>query len=245
MDDKKKKRCTAIILSAGQGRRMGKTVQKQYLELLGKPVIYYSLAVFQKSEIIDDIILVTGRDDMEYVGREIVQKYQITKVDTIVAGGKERYNSVWQGLKVLADTQTGLLKPNKDGYVFIHDGARPLVDEAILARGYETVEKYGACVAGMQSKDTVKLVDSDGFARETPKREYVWVVQTPQIFRVPLIIEAYSRLMREEYIQVTDDAMVAEKMLNTPVKLFPGSYENIKITTPEDMEMAEVFLNRR
>ncbi len=214
---------------------MGGSVQKQYMELNGKPVIYYSLAAFQKSAIIDDIILVTGREELEYAGREIVQKYHFTKVDSVVAGGKERYDSVWQGLKALGDIQA-------DGYVFIHDGARPLVDGQMLLRGYETVEKYGACVAGMPSKDTVKLVDGEGFAKETPDRECVWAVQTPQIFRASMIVEAYSKLMREEYIHVTDDAMVVEKMLDVPVKLFRGSYENIKITTPEDMGIAGLFL---
>lgn len=251
-DMEEKKRCTAIVLSAGQGKRMGGPVQKQYIELNGKPVIYYSLMAFQKSEIIDDIILVVGREQLEYVRQEIVEKYHIAKVDTIVAGGKERYDSVWQGLKVLADTEDGLA-----GYVFIHDGARPFVDENILIRGYEMAEKYGACVAGMPSKDTVKLVDEDTFARETPERKYVWTIQTPQIFEVPLIVEAYSRLMRENYmmsrevlqkenyIHVTDDAMVVEQMMQVPVKLFEGSYENIKITTPEDLEIAQTFLDRK
>lgn len=238
MERKEKKHCTAVVLSAGRGKRMGGSVQKQYMELNGKPVIYYSLAAFQKSAIIDDIILVAGREELEYAGREIVQKYHFTKVDSVVAGGKERYDSVWQGLKALGDIQA-------DGYVFIHDGARPLVDEQMLLRGYETVEKYGACVAGMPSKDTVKLVDGEGFARETPDRECVWAVQTPQIFRASMIVEAYSKLMREEYIHVTDDAMVVEKMLDVPVKLFRGSYENIKITTPEDMGTAGLFLARK
>lgn len=231
-----KKHCTAIVLSAGQGKRMGSSVQKQYIDLHGKPVIYYSLMAFERSAIIDDIILVVGKEQTGYVRSEIIEKYQITKVRAIVPGGKERYDSVWQGLKALADTE---------GYVFIHDGARPFVDEEILTRGYSTVEKYRACVAGMPSKDTVKLVDTDIFAKETPERKYVWAVQTPQIFDTFLIKEAYSRLMREECINVTDDAMVVEQTMNVPVKLFEGAYENIKITTPEDLEIAKVFLERK
>lgn len=228
-----KKRCTAVVLSAGQGKRMGASVKKQYIELEGKPVIYYTLKAFQESEVIDDIVLVVGKDQISYVNDEIVQKYHFTKVNTIVEGGKERYDSVWQGLKAIAD---------QAGYVFIHDGARLFVNEDILKRGYETVDEFGACVAGMPSKDTIKLIDDNGFAVNTPERKYVWMVQTPQIFKTSLIVEAYSRLMREECINVTDDAMVVERMMEMPVKLFEGSYENIKITTPEDLEIAEVFL---
>lgn len=240
-----KKRCTAIVLLAGQGKRIGASVQKQYIELNGKPVIYYTLKAFQESEVIDDIVLVVGKGQIPYVSDEIVRKYHFTKVDAIVEGGKERYDSVWQGLKVIADREEGLVAAGQGGYVFIHDGARLFVNEDILKRGYETVDEFGACVAGMPSKDTVKLIDDNGFAVNTPERKYVWVVQTPQIFKTSLIIEAYSRLMREECINVTDDAMVVEQVMGMPVKLFEGSYENIKITTPDDLEIAEAFLNEK
>lgn len=227
--------CTAVVLSAGQGKRMESSVQKQYIELKGKPVIYYSLKVFEDSPVIDDIVLVVGSGQKEYVLKEIVEKYQLLKVKTVVCGGKERYHSVWQGLNAL---------PEKNGYVFIHDGARPFVDEGILRRAYETVEKYRACVAGMPSKDTIKLVDDETFALETPKRKYMWIVQTPQVFETDLILDAYSRLMREDCVNVTDDAMVVEQMMQVPVKLFEGSYENIKITTPEDLTVASAFLEK-
>lgn len=240
-----KRHCTAIVLAAGQGKRMGTSVQKQYIELEGKPVIYYTLRTFQESALIDDIILVVGKGQIAYVRDEIVEKYRFTKVDTIIEGGKERYNSVWQGLKALKDTQDGSVCNLDEAYVFIHDGARLFVDEAILRRGYDTVTEHRACVAGMPSKDTVKLVDDDAFALQTPQRKYVWAVQTPQVFEASLIIEAYSKLMREQYINVTDDAMVVEQMMDVPVKLFEGSYENIKITTPEDLEVAKVFLGRK
>lgn len=242
-----KKNCTAIVLSAGQGKRMGSSVQKQYIELYERPIIYYSLKAFQESEIIDDIVLVVGNGQEGYVRRDIVERYGITKVKAIVPGGKERYDSVWQGLKAIAEgmpAEEGDI-PAPEGYVFIHDGARPFVDEEMLRRGYEAVERYGACVAGMPSKDTVKLVDGERFAKETPEREFVWMVQTPQIFATSLIMEAYSKLMQEDSIKVTDDAMAVEQMTNTPVKLFEGSYENIKITTPEDLDIAKVFLRRK
>lgn len=238
-----KKRCTAIVLAAGQGSRMGTKVQKQYLEIEERPVLYYSLAAFEQSEIIDDIILVVGEGQIDYCRKEIVERFHFTKVDTITVGGSERYESVYKALCVMEDDD--MQTPNRDGYVFIHDGARPFVDEAILERAYDAVEKYSACVVGMPSKDTIKVADADRFAQETPDRKYLWMIQTPQVFEVSLIKEAYFKLMRESYIQVTDDAMVVEQMLGTPVKLVEGSYENIKITTPEDLPVAELFVRLR
>lgn len=243
MKKAEKKDCTAIVLSAGQGKRMGTSVQKQYIELQGKPIIYYTLSVFQKSEIIDDIILVVGKDRLKYVQEEIVRKYHFTKVKTVVEGGHERYASVWQGLK--AREYDKYYENIQDGYVFIHDGARPFVDEEMLERAYDTVRKYKACVAGVPSKDTIKLINEEQFAVTTPEREYVWAVQTPQVFEKTLIFEAYARLMEEECVHVTDDAMVVEQMMRLPVKLFEGSYENIKITTPEDLDIARIFLSKK
>lgn len=240
---KRKKHCTAIVLSAGQGKRMGTDVQKQYIELFGKPIIFYTLSAFQNSSIIDDIILVAGHGQEDYVYRDIVWKYGFTKVKSIVPGGNERYASVWQGLKVVKSGVLG--EESLEGYVFIHDGARPFVDDAILERAYETVNENRACAAGMPSKDTVKLADDEQFAVTTPERKYVWMIQTPQVFEASLIIEAYFRLMGEEYINVTDDAMVVEQMMEFPVKLFEGSYENIKITTPEDLAIAKIFLTNK
>lgn len=243
MKKEEKKNCTAIVLSAGQGKRMGASVQKQYIELQGKPIIYYTLSVFQKSEIIDDIILVAGKDQLKYVQEEIVRKYHFTKVKTVVEGGHERYASVWQGLK--AREYDKYYENIQDGYVFIHDGARPFVDEEMLERAYDTVRKYKACVAGVPSKDTIKLINEEQFAVTTPERKYVWSVQTPQVFEKTLIFEAYARLMEEECVHVTDDAMVVEQMMHLPVKLFEGSYENIKITTPEDLDIARIFLSKK
>lgn len=226
-----KAKCTAIVLAAGQGKRMGTKVQKQYLEISGKPVLFYSLDVFQKSDIIDDIILVVGENQEEYCQKEIIEKFHITKVRKIVKGGLERYYSVWNGLQTISE----------DGYVFIHDGARPFVTEAILSRAYETVQKEKACVVGMPVKDTIKIADDETYAKQTLDRSHVWMIQTPQVFETSLIKKAYSLLMKQEIIQVTDDAMVAESMLQKKVKLVEGSYENIKITTPEDLKIAEIF----
>ena len=229
-----KKKCTAIVLAAGQGKRMGTKVQKQYLEIDGKPVLYYSLHAFEKSEIIDEIILVVGENQSEYCKDEIVSKYGIGKVKKIVQGGAERYHSVWNGLHEVDD----------EGYVFIHDGARPFVDEEILTRAYKDVQKCKACVIGMPVKDTIKLADRDGFVNETPKRSLLWMIQTPQVFESGLVKKAYALLMEQKSIQVTDDAMVVEQMMGHKVKLTEGSYENIKITTPEDLDIAEIFVKK-
>lgn len=229
-----KEKCTAIVLAAGQGKRMGTKVQKQYLEIQGKPVLYYSLEAFQNSPLIDEVILVVGENQKEYCQEAIVDKYGISKVTKYVQGGAERYHSVWNGLQEI----------EHDGYVFIHDGARPFINNEILNRVYEEVSVHKACVVGMPVKDTIKIADANRFAKETPNRSFVWAVQTPQVFDISLIKEAYAKLMENENIPVTDDAMVAEQMLGIKVKLVEGSYENIKITTPEDLIIAESFLKK-
>ena len=228
------KKHTAIVLAAGKGSRMQSAVPKQYLELCGKPVLYYSLAAFEES-FVDEIILVTGKDDISYCKEQIVERYGFQKVTKIIDGGAERYLSVYQGL----------LAAEEADYVYIHDGARPFVDAAILSDAKACVEQYQACVAGMPVKDTIKIVDTEDFAKETPERKYVWQVQTPQVFSYALVREAYDMLMEDQdAYSVTDDAMVVETMLNYPVKLFQASYKNIKITTPEDLQIAELFVQR-
>lgn len=229
------KRHAAIVLAAGKGSRMKSDIPKQFLRIDGKPVIYYALRAFEDS-FIDEIVLVTGEGQQEYCRTEIVEKYGFHKVSKIVAGGKERYDSVYRGLCEL----------DQADYVYIHDGARPFVDSHILANAKRCVEQYEACAAGMPVKDTIKIVDEETFVAETPLRKYVWQIQTPQVFSYPLIREAYERLYIEEnLISVTDDAMVVEYMMKKPVKLFEGSYENIKITTPEDLPVAEELLKNR
>lgn len=229
----RREKCTAIVLSAGQGKRMGTKVQKQYLEIEGKPVLYYSLHAFEQSPIIDEIILVVGDNQTEYCKEQIVSKYHISKVKKIVQGGAERYHSVWNGLQEVTE-----------GYVFIHDGARPFITEDIISRAYEEVVQCKACVVGMPVKDTIKISDSEGYAESTPDRNLLWMIQTPQVFEAALIREAYGRLMQQEEIRVTDDAMVVEQMLGSKVKLVKGSYENIKITTPEDLQIAILFVGK-
>mgnify|MGYP005770141623 FL=1 len=234
-----RKRCTAIVLAAGQGRRMGSKIQKQFLELKGNPVLYYSLAAFQDSPLIDSMILVTGAAEIPYVQTEIVEKYGFSKVRAVIEGGTERYASVWKGLQALED---GMTEEEKDGYVFIHDGVRPFIHEEILSRAFDAVEKYHACVVGMPSKDTVKLADTGDFVAMTPARSLVWSIQTPQVFDFRLAYRAYAELAESGRTDVTDDAMIVEAFTDTRVRLVEGSYENIKITTPEDLKIAEAFL---
>ena len=235
-----KKRCTAIVLAAGQGKRMGTKIQKQFLDLCGKPVLWYALHAFEKSAIIDDVILVTGKELVEYCRQNIVEKYGFVKVRAVVTGGAERYHSVWNGLRTLEDLH--------DHIVFIHDGARPFVDEAMIERAYQETVKSGACVVGMPVKDTIKIADENGYIASTPRRSLVWQIQTPQVFDAELIVPAYQQIIEREQelvangVQITDDAMVVETMCAHPVKLVQGSYENMKLTTPEDLNVAETFL---
>lgn len=217
-----------------QGREKECTVkiQKQFLEIQGYPVLYYSLRCFQESPLIQDIILVTGEESISYCKEEIVQKYGFTKVSAVIPGGKERYDSVYAGLCECRDCE----------YVLIHDGARPFVTEEILKRGLQKVKETGACVIGMPSKDTVKLSDEEGYVKETPNRKCVWTIQTPQIFSYSLIREAHDSIRQKDMSKITDDAMVVEQETGAKVALAEGSYQNIKITTPEDLDIAEAFL---
>lgn len=228
---------TAIVLAGGRGKRMNSAIPKQFLTIQDKPVLYYSLRAFETS-FIDSIILVASEDDREYCQREIVEKYHFDKVKKIVSGGKERYHSVLNGIKAAEDCD----------YIFIHDGARPFVTQDMLKRLFDCVKTDRACVAGMPVKDTIKIADESGYIASTPKRDLVWMIQTPQVFSYDLIKKAYLLLEENEYsllekgISITDDAMVVETLLGEKVKLVEGSYRNIKITTPEDLAVAEGFL---
>lgn len=236
----KDRRCIAVVLAAGQGKRMGTKVQKQFLMLQGKPVIWYSLHAFESSPLIDEVIFVTGEDLTEYCRKEIVEQYDFRKICAVVAGGAERYHSVHHGLQAIEHPEGSV--------VFIHDGARPFLTEEIIERAYEETCRSGACVVGMPVKDTVKIADEAGFIHATPKRSLVWQIQTPQVFDADLIVPAYQEVIRREQelleqgIQITDDAMVVEEICSHTVKLVEGSYENIKLTTPEDLKIAAAFL---
>ena len=226
-----KQKYTAIVLAAGSGKRMNSKVHKQYLIIQDRPVLYYSLKAFEDSAV-DEIVLVVGKGEEKFCRKEIVDKYGISKVKAIVEGGKERYHSVFEGLKQTSDAD----------YVLIHDGARPFVNQDIIRRCMQEVQKYQACVVGMPVKDTIKIVDEEGYAKQTPDRKNVWMIQTPQTFSYALIYEAYEEMLKTEDTAITDDAMVLERIKGKKSKLIEGSYRNIKITTPEDLLIANVYL---
>lgn len=228
----------AVVLSAGSGKRMKSDIPKQYMNLLGKPVIYYSLKAFQDCGF-SSIVLVCGKDDIDYCRHEIIEKHNLSGVTAIVAGGKERYHSVYQGLKAISEAD----------YVFIHDGARPMINEDIIRRLQDAVIETGVAVAGMPVKDTINIVDSSNNIESTPERKYVWQVQTPQCFSFPIIYEAYEKIVTDEVAgvdipPVTDDAMVLSYVSAQKVKMVEADYRNIKITTPEDLSIAELFLSK-
>jgi len=225
-----------IVLAGGKGSRMQSDIPKQYMELLGKPLLYYSLKAFEDSDV-EQVVLVTAEGDEEYCRKELVERFGFTKVVAIVAGGAERYASVWNGLKCL--------KEQEPEYVLIHDGARPLVTVELINRLITETEQYNACVAGMPVKDTIQMTDERGTITLTPKRDSLWTAQTPQSFAFSLAYDAYEQLMQEEEIRVTDDAMVVGLYHDIPIQMVRGSYTNIKVTTPEDLVLAEAFLKKR
>ena len=229
-------RIGAVILAGGRGSRMHSDIQKQYMLLDGRPLSAYALEAFERS-CADDLVLVTGAGEAEFVQKEILPPLGLTKLRSIVTGGKERYHSVYEGLKALRNCD----------YVLIHDGARPLVTEAVISRAVQAAVQNDACVVGMPVKDTIKVADAHGFAESTPDRSLLWQVQTPQAFAYPLVRGAYDRLMADETLQkgITDDAMVVEHLSGTKVRLVEGSYENLKVTTPEDLVLAEALLKKR
>ena len=218
---------------------MGGSVPKQYLPLYDRPVIYYSLKAFEDCDAVDDAVLVVASEkDREDCFSDIIKKYGIKKVSDIILGGNERYESVWRGLSFIRQ------KPPE--YVMIHDGARCLIDEATIMRTLFDAKSYGAAVASVPVKDTIKRVDEDGFSEETIDRSALRQMQTPQTFKFSLIYEAYEKLMKEtKPPAVTDDAMVFELMSGGKVYLSDGDYDNIKLTTPTDMYVAEAILKKR
>jgi len=225
-----KTKYTAVVLAAGSGSRMKSKVKKQFMDMLGRPLIYYALKQFEDSPV-DEIILVTGEDAISYCKEQIVEFYGFKKVVQIVAGGKERYHSVYNALKVA-----------KGDYVLIHDGARAFIDQDMIARAMTGVEEYKACVIGMPVKDTIKVVDEEGYAVSTPNRSTLWQVQTPQCFVTEEIRNAYEKMMSTSQAGITDDAMVMEQYGCRKIKLLEGSYNNLKMTTPEDILVGEMIL---
>ena len=230
-------RCAAVVLAGGSGSRMGGNTPKQYLLLDGKPLIWYSLHAFEESPV-EEVVLVVRPGETELCRRNLVEPFGFRKIRAVVEGGKERFHSVFAGLQALKGRGYDL--------VAIHDGARPMVSQEVIARTFQAAEEYGACVAAVPVKDTIKRADDDGFAAETLPRNLLWSVQTPQTFRFDLCLQAYETMMARPEFQVgiTDDAMVVEQFTDTRVRLVMGDYKNLKVTTPEDLPAAERYLEQ-
>lgn len=221
---------SAIIVAAGNGRRMGSQTKKQFLLLDGREVLAHTVGRFEHFSKIQEIIIVTGRNNLDDV-RVMVNTYHWKKAVSIVPGGKERQDSVKCGLKAMSP---------KAQIALIHDGVRPFVTEDMIERSIEGAQKYGGCVLGVAAKDTIKICDENGMVLETPRRSNLWHIQTPQTFRKELIEMAYDKAEAEGFLG-TDDASVAE-FAGIKIKVLQGSYENIKITTKEDLRVATCFL---
>lgn len=230
------RKTTAIIMAAGRGSRMHADKNKVYLELHGKPIMNYSIEAFERSNI-DEIIIVVSPGDEEYVLENVVKKNAYQKVCKIVPGGRERFESVYFGIR--ACQQQG-----EEHYIFIHDNARPFIQTELINHCIEEVARYKACVVAMPVKDTIRIVDENGYSSMTPNRKDVWQMQTPQCFLLSEAREAFEVMMKSGDDDITDDVMVLERYGNRRSKMIVGSYDNIKITTPEDMIIGETILQR-
>jgi len=222
----------ALIPAAGMGRRMGASMNKQYLLLDGKPILAHTLELFQNADCIDEIFVVVPAEEIEYCRIHLVEKYGLEKVRQIVAGGAERQNSVLNGLLAL--------DCHADDLVLIHDGVRPFVPLAAVQRSIEMALEYDGALVAVPVKDTVKVIKG-AFVAATPAREALWFAQTPQTFRYKIILAAHKLAEAEGFIG-TDDAALLERM-NKKVHVVIGDYRNIKITTPEDLILAQAFLD--
>lgn len=217
---------SAIVLAGGRGKRMGTIQSKQYISLNGKPILYYTLKQFIKNKLIDKIILVVPEDEVEYCNKEVLQKYQL-HLDKIIFGGRERQDSVYNALSELEDSDI----------VLIHDGARPFVSQKIINDAIKYAKVYKAAAPGVMPKDTIKIKGKDNFSISTIDRSRAVAIQTPQAFDFNLIYDCHKKV-KESGVAVTDDTMVAE-LFGNKVYIYDGEYTNIKITTPEDLILAE------
>lgn len=222
---------SAVIVAGGKGKRMGQGINKQFIKLGDREILAITLEAFNNSEIINEIVVVISDDEIEFCRRNIVEKYQLNKVVKIIPGGSERQESVYNGLKECsANTEI----------VLIHDGARPFITKSLIAESASCASESGACTVAVPIKDTLKMVDSNNRIVGSLKREEIYSIQTPQAFKMDLIMEGHRRAYSENW-KVTDDTSIVEKM-GQPVKVVLGTYFNIKLTTPEDLIIGESIL---
>lgn len=221
-----------IIVAAGIGSRMKKDINKQFIKLDNKEIIAYTIDKFYINNEIDDIVVVIKKDEEDYFKENILEKYNFKNIK-IAYGGEERQDSVYNGIQKL---------DKNCEVVLVHDGARPFVTEEIINNSIQEAKKHNAVVVGVKVKDTIKVVGEEGNIVDTPNRKYLWSVQTPQVFKYDIITKAYENAYNENYYG-TDDAMLVEK-IGYDVKMIEGSYDNIKITTQEDLNFGEQILRK-
>lgn len=221
-----------IIVAAGTGSRMKKDINKQFIKLDNKEIIAYTIDKFYINDEIDDIVVVIKNDEEDYFKENILEKYNFKNIK-IAYGGEERQDSVYNGIQKL---------DKNCEVVLVHDGARPFVTEEIINNSIQEAKKHNAVVVGVKVKDTIKVVGEEGNIVDTPNRKYLWSVQTPQVFKYDIITKAYENAYNENYYG-TDDAMLVEK-IGYDVKMIEGSYDNIKITTQEDLNFGEQILRK-
>lgn len=219
-----------VIVAAGTGSRMNMGINKQFIKLEGKEIIAYTIEKFYNNSNIEDIVVVVKEDESEFFKKEILDKYNFKNVK-IAYGGKERQDSVYNGLKLLDE---------KCDVVLIHDGARPFVSDKIIDKSIEEAKEHKAIVVGVPVKDTIKVIDNDKNIVDTPNRNVLWAVQTPQTFDYNILIDAYKDAFKNKFYG-TDDAMLVER-IGYKVKMLEGSYNNIKITTQEDLNIGSQIL---
>lgn len=225
---------SAVIVAGGKGKRIGGDIPKQYIKLKDKEIIAYTLEAFINIEEISEIILVVPENDIEYCHENILKKYGYEKWVKIAAGGQERQDSVYNGLSACKNNDI----------VLIHDGARPFVSDKIIRECIACAYKAGACTAAVPVKDTIKTVDSSGVVIDTPDRSRLYAVQTPQAFKYELILNAHKKWRSDiRRKPATDDTQMAEYM-GVKVQIVKGSYDNIKITTPEDIILGEILAEK-
>lgn len=217
---------SAIILAGGRGTRMNSKISKQYIDINGKPILYYTIKKFMNCKDVDNIVVVVPEDEIDYCKTEIIIRYDL-KVDLIVTGGKERQDSVYNGLKAIKESDI----------VLIHDGARPFLSSELIEKGIKFAKIYKSVAPGVMPKDTIKVKDENSFSNETLNRSSLVAVQTPQIFDYKLIFECHKKV-KENKFMVTDDTSVVE-LYGNKVFLYEGEYTNIKVTTPEDLVLAK------
>lgn len=223
----------AIITAAGQGTRLKADVRKQYIQLRGRPVLYWTLKKFEESEIIDEIFLVVPRGDVVRCRDQLVDRYGFEKVVRVLSGGKRRQDSVARGFEAVR---------RSCDVVCIHDGVRPFVKPQTIVKAVRTAKNFGASCVAVRVKDTIKQISDDGFVLGTPNRRYLYAAQTPQAFHYDLYAQAVA-YAKKNHLEATDDAALVEAM-GGRVVIVDGSYENIKITTPGDLTLARQILEQ-